>query len=91
MQTQNGPSPCTCKANQVTVSEDSIEAGNFTAAQIELVKQIYHYGARGIAKSLQFVHDLALYQSQVPIDREEKDSLYDVILLAKMLRQAENN
>lgn len=94
MLNSDGQSPCTCKANQVTVSQDSIEAGNFSKAHPdgsgELLKQIYQYGAREIAKSLQLVHDLALYQSAVPIDRAEKDSLYYVIFLAKLLRQVEN-
>lgn len=89
MRNTNGQSPCACKANQVTVSEESIEARKFTKAHPdgsgELLKQIYSYGAQEMAKSLQLVHDIALYQSAIPIDREEKDSLYDVIVLVKVL------
>lgn len=89
MQTQDGQSPCTCQCkaseNQSNISEDSIDAGGFTESQKELLKLVYFHGAQAMSQSLRQIHDLALYQSDVPLDREEKDSLYDVMTLSKVL------
>lgn len=95
MLTPNGPSPCTCKANP-TLTEAAIEAGDFTAAypesyRLKLMELIYFHGATEMAQSLRLVHDLALYQSEVPLDRQEKDALYDVIALSKVLGQVESS
>ncbi len=87
MLNSDGQSPCGGKAN--TTLTAAMEAGNFTPAQLALVTQIYHYGALEMARSLQRVHDLALYQSKVPIDRAEKDALYDAMVLARLLEQVE--
>jgi hypothetical protein len=40
-----------------------------------------------MAKSLKLVHHIALYDSDFPIDEEEKSSLYDVISLSKQLKR----
>lgn len=89
MRNTNGQSPCTCKCkaseNQSKISEETIDSGDWTQPQIELLKLIYFHGAEHMARSLQIVHDIALYQSEVPLDREEKDSLYDVVALSKVL------
>lgn len=87
MQTPNGQSPCAGKANPTLTT--AREAGSFTHAQLALLTQICHYGALEMARSLQRVHDLALYQSKVPIDRAEKDALYDAMMLARLLEQVE--
>ena len=89
MLNSDGQSPCNCKCkaneNQSKISEETIDSGDWTRPQIELLKLIYFHGAQDLAKSLRLVHDLALYQSEVPLDRIEKDSLYDVISLSKAL------
>jgi len=93
MLTPDGQSPCDCKCkanqNQSVITEETIDSGDWTQPQIELLKLIYFHGVEHMAKSLQIVHDIALYQSEVPLDREEKDSLYDVIALSKVLKTIE--
>lgn len=91
MRTSDGQNPCDCKCkaseNQFPITEETIDSGDWTQPQIELLRLIYFHGAKHMAKSLRIVHDIALYQSEVPVDREEKDSLYDVIALSKSLKR----
>ena len=91
MQTPNGQSPCSCQckanANQSKITEETIDSGDWTQPQIELLKLIYFHGAREIAKSLKLVHHIALYHSDFPLDGDEKSSLYDVITLSKSLKR----
>ena len=93
MRNPDGQSPCNCKCkaseNQSKISEETIDSGDWTQPQIELLKLIYFHGAQEVAKSLRIVHDIALYHSDFPLDSEEKASLYDVISLSKMLKQVE--
>ena len=87
----DGQSPCECKckakANQSKISEETIDSGDWTQPQIELLKLIYFHGAKEMAKSLKLVHHIALYHSGFPIDDLEKNSLYDVISLSKSLKK----
>ena len=87
----DGQSPYTCQckanANQSKITEETIDSGDWTQPQIELLKLIYFHGAREIAKSLKLVHHIALYHSDFPLDGDEKSSLYDVITLSKSLKR----
>ena len=91
MLTHEGQSPCCCKCkvseNQSEISEETIDSGEWTQPQIELLKLIYFHGAKEMAKSLKLVHHIALYHSGFPIDDLEKNSLYDVISLSKSLKK----
>ena len=91
MRNPDGQSPCDCKCkanqNQSKISEESIDSGDWTQPQIELLKLIYFHGAKEMAKSLKLVHHIALYHSDFPIEDEEKNSLYDVITLSKQLKR----
>ena len=90
MLTHEGQSPCNCKCkaseNQSKTSEETIDSGDWTQPQIELLKLIYFHGAKEMAKSLKLVHHIALYHSDFPIEDEEKNSLFDVISLSKQLK-----
>ena len=91
MLTPDGQSPCNCKCkanqNQSKITEETIDSGDWTQPQIELLKLIYFHGAKEMAKSLKLVHHIALYHSDFPIDEIEKNSLYDVISLSKSLKR----
>ena len=91
MRTSDGQSPCDCKCkaseNQSKISEETIDSGDWTQPQIELLKLIYFHGTKEMAKSLKLVHHIALYHSDFPIEDEEKNSLYDVITLSKSLKR----
>ncbi len=95
MLNSDGQSPCGCKCkangNQSKISEETIDSGDWTQPQIELLKLIYFHGAKEVAMSLQTVHDIALYHSDFPLDAEEKASLYDVNALYKALKQVEDS
>ena len=87
----DGQSPCECKckanANPSKISEETIDSGDWTQPQIELLKLIYFHGAKEMAKSLKLVHHIALYHSDYPLEGDEKSSLYDVISLSKSLKK----
>ena len=91
MLNSDGQSPCDCKckasANQSKISEETIDSGDWTQPQIELLKLIYFHGAKEMARSLKLVHHIALYHSDFPLDDDEKSSLYDVISLSKKLKR----
>ena len=91
MRTSNGQSPCNCKCkanqNQSKISEETIDSGDWTQPQIELLKLIYFHGAKEMAKSLKLVHHIALYHSDYPLEDIEKNSLYDVISMSKSLKK----
>lgn len=91
MLTPDGQSPCCCKCkaieSQSKITEETIDSGNWTQSQIELLKLIYFHGAKEMAKSLKLVHHIALYHSDFPLDEDEKSSLYDVITLSKSLKR----
>lgn len=93
MRNPDGQSPCNCKCkaseNQSKISEETIDSGDWTQPQIELLKLIYFHGAKEMAKSLKLVHHIALYHSDFPLDSEEKASLYDVIALSRALKGVE--
>ncbi|MCE7994929.1 MAG: hypothetical protein HEP71_23330 [Roseivirga sp.] len=95
MRTSDGQSPCDCKCkaseNQSPISEETIDSGDWTQPQIELLKLIYFHGPQEMAKSIRVIHDLALYQSEEPLDRLEKDSLYDLKSLAEALERVESS
>ena len=90
MRNSSGRDTCDCKSSQTTqskISEETIDSGDWTQPQIELLKLIYFHGAKEMAKSLKLVHHIALYHSDFPIDDIEKNSLYDVITLSKGLKR----
>lgn len=63
--------------------------GEFTAAEIKLFERINLHRPGALANSLQFVHDLALYHSDISINTDEKNMLYDVIELSRALGEME--
>ena len=79
MLNSDGQSPCTCQCkanqNQSKITEETIDSGDWTQPQIELLKLIYFHGAKEMAKSLKLVHHIALYHSDFPIEDEEELSL----------------
>lgn len=74
------------KRKSSQISEETIDSGDWTQPQIELLKLIHFHGAKEMAKSLKLVHHIALYHSDFPIDDIEKNSLYDVISLSKTIK-----
>ncbi|MEO9805863.1 MAG: hypothetical protein ABJF04_21575 [Reichenbachiella sp.] len=59
-------------------------------AEVKLLDRIALHRPEVLAKSLQFVHDMALYHSDIPISTLEKEMLYDVIELSRALREMES-
>lgn len=58
-----------------------------TPAQAEFMDSIIRCGAQELCESLKLVHELALYHSDVPIDKEEKSALFYTRLLAEGLEK----
>lgn len=52
-----------------------------TPAQVQLLEFADSLDGPDLVKSLQLVHDMALYHSQYPIDEDEKSALHSTKLL----------
>ena len=52
-----------------------------TPAQVQLLEFADALDGPDLVKSLQLVHDMALYHSQYPIDEDEKSALHSAKLL----------
>lgn len=54
---------------------------SISRTQAEFLSFIKDNDAKRLSDSLNFVHDLALYHSDLPLDEEEKFALYSVKIL----------
>ena len=84
MQTQNGQ--CTeLNEHSVSTADDTRNVStvnvSMTQAQADFFDLIFFHGISELATSLRMMHDLALYHSDVPFDRTEKNALFDLKLL----------
>lgn len=57
----------------------------FTTAVVELIAHLQFVSADRLARSLELVHDLALYHTNVPIATAEKHALHDMKVLMEYL------
>jgi hypothetical protein len=85
MQTSNGPraelnsfSGHTKKDVRNTSKKVKV---SLTPTQAEFIDFVLFHGVNDLSKSLKLVHDLALYHSDVIVDKNEKSALFDVKLL----------
>ncbi len=60
---------------------------DFSEAELTLLRLIRFNGYVDISRALLHIHDLALYHSEYPIERYDKEALYDVRILAEELRK----
>ncbi len=60
---------------------------DFAEAELALLRVIRFNGYLDVSRALLHIHDLALYHSDCPIERHEKEALYDVRILAEELRK----
>jgi hypothetical protein len=60
---------------------------NCTLAQSELLQYIENCGAQSLWYSLKFVHDTALYNSEIHITKDEKEDLFAVKELMDALEE----
>jgi hypothetical protein len=72
---------------RVVVKNASKTKVSLSDAQAELIDFILFHGASELSSSLKKIHDLALYHSDVPIDKVEKAALFDLKLLWEQLEQ----
>lgn len=56
-------------------------------AALELIQHLLFVGPDRISRSLEMIHDIALYHSNLPIDQTEKYALLDLKLLMEQLNQ----
>lgn len=59
----------------------------YTPGQIELLEMILFSGASEMAEEFMLIHDIALYHSDYTIDEHEKNALYQLKLISKLLTQ----
>ena len=79
MSTQNGQN-ATGSADPVKTL-DTPQASNFTKPQSDFLDYLITHGVGQLSKSLRLVHDLALYESDMPLDENEKAALLDLKVL----------
>lgn len=89
MTTQNGPNVCP-KCKSVHTSGDTPHVSKqvqkkLFPAQVELLEFIEFQDTSQIIKSLEWVHNTALYHSHLFIKEEEKSNLFNVRLLMDKL------
>ncbi len=89
MSTQNGQNVCP-KCKSVSTSDDTRHVSkkvkkNLYPAQLELLEFINFQDTLQIIKSLEWVHNTALYHSHLFIEEEEKSILFNVKLLMDKL------
>lgn len=89
MQTQNGPNVCP-KCKSVSTSGDTRNVSKkvktkLYPAQVELLEFISFQDTLALIKSLEWVHNTALYHSHLLIEEEEKSILFNVRLLMDKL------
>lgn len=84
MRNENGQNRCP-RCNAVISAKDAPAVSNISQklspAQVELLEFADHLDGPNLVKSLQLLHDMALYHSQHPIDEEEKNALHSTKLL----------
>ncbi len=84
MRNENGQNRCPC-CNAAITAKDAPVASKFSQqlspAQMELLEFADPLDGPDLVKSLQLLHDMALYHSQHPIDEVEKNALHSTKLL----------
>ena len=89
MRNRNSQNPCPrCKSSQTSNDTQHVSKKSNTKlypAQLELLEFIDFHDALKLIRSLEWVHNTALYHSHLFIDDEEKSSLFDVKLLIDKL------
>ena len=90
MQTQNGQNVCP-KCKSVNIANDARNVSKtpklLTSAEIEFLEFFNRIDSPCLIKSLQLIHDLAVYHSDVPFYEEEKGALYDVRVLWEKIEE----
>jgi len=59
----------------------------YTPAQLELLELVASNDALEFGEELMFIHDIALYHSDLSINEKEKAALYQLKQLADILKQ----
>jgi hypothetical protein len=85
MQTSNGQNALSTTKGKKKKKQKINEAKRFSETQIELLDFIQFYGPKELCKSLKQIHDLALYHSDIPFDKDEKIALFDLKMLWEAL------
>jgi hypothetical protein len=84
MQTPNGSSVDANK-NSVNPTNDArhaLDVGSpLTQSQADFLYIVDCQGCRELSQSLKMIHDLALYHSDIPFDKNEKTALFDLKVL----------
>jgi hypothetical protein len=82
MQTRNG------NENQPALEIPEVSLFTlFTPQNMKLLEELHDYGINSISNSLKEVHDLLLYHSTLPIDKEEKAILFDLKILSDAIEK----
>jgi len=88
MSTQNGHCNCPKVGQEATSDTRNVSKKvkkKLLPSQVELLEFINCHDAPELVKSLKWVHNTALYHSNLFIEDEEKSVLYDVKLLIEMI------
>lgn len=68
--------------NKIVDTHSKSDAGfNFTQSQADFLELMLSHGVQELSRSLKLIHDLALYHSDIPFDKNEKTALFDLKLL----------
>lgn len=91
----NGQNVCP-KCKSVYTADDARHVSKtvkvcLAPAQVELLEFISFQDTQQIIKSLEWVHDTALYHSHLFIEDEEKSSLFNIKLLMEKLKGITQN
>lgn len=89
MPTQNGQS-ISPEGTPAKASADARNASQFSKFQSKFLEDLLSQGVEHVAVSLRLIHELALYHSDIPLDQQEKEALYDMKLLWEGLEQMGN-
>lgn len=66
-------------------NEKNERSDKYTRSQLELIEMIVFNGASEMAEEFMLIHDIALYHSDYTIDEHEKNALYQLKQVAKLL------
>jgi hypothetical protein len=84
MQTSNGPGVDSKKhsVNPTNDARHALDVGApLTQSQADFLYIVDCQGCRELSQSLKMIHDLALYHSDIPFDKNEKTALFDLKVL----------
>ena len=77
MRAQNGH----CFSEEVNSQSTTVDTRHVSKSQLEFLNDLKFHGLGQLSESLKRIHDLALYHSDVPFDKEEKSALFDLKIL----------